>query len=218
MDNGLSKTQTAYQMLLDEILEGKLYPGQRLVERELVKRLGISKTPVREALLRLKEEGLVQGVLNQSVSVTRITITDVVEIYDLREVLEGLAAKTAAIKITSHSSNRLKELIAISEKYCIENNLKEYAEVDLELHNLIGVISENQRLCDALSRFRNQSRILIRNVIKLLGRGGKVSLREHKAIVEAIVGGNPELAEKRAKEHIHEAKKAVMRLLDSMGW
>lgn len=218
MENGLSKTQTAYQMLLDEILEGKLYPGQRLVERELVKRLGISKTPVREALLRLKEEGLVQGVLNQSVSVTRITIKDVVEIYDLREVLEGLAAKTAAVRITSQSSKSLKELIALSEKYCIENNLKEYAEVDLELHNLIGVISENQRLCDALSRFRNQSRILIRNVIKLLGRGGKVSLREHKAIVEAIVGGNPELAEKRAKEHIHEAKKAVMRLLDSMGW
>ena len=212
-----SKTELAYQILLDEILEGRLYPGQRLIERELVTQLGMSKTPVREALLRLKEEGLLQGVLNQSVSVARITFKDAVEIYDMREVLEGLAAKTAAAKITPQSEKKLLALIELSEKYCKENKMKEYAEADLELHHLIGLISDNQRLCEALSRFRNQSRILIRNVTKLLGRGGKVSLMEHKEIVQAIVNKDPELAEIKAKEHIRKARQSVFELLDALG-
>jgi len=218
MESYPSKTEKVYKILQEDIIERRLLPGQRLVERELIERLGVSKTPVREALARLKKDGLVKGSLHQSVFVTRILRKDAVEIYDLREVLEGLAAKGAAEKITPKKVEELHSIIKLSEECVKENDLKEYARLDLEFHSLIGMISGNERLCEIMQHLHYQTRLLMSTSMTLPGRGAKISLSEHKKIVEAIIDQNPELAEKMAKEHIRNTRKAVLDWFDRTQW
>jgi len=180
--------------------------------------LGVSRTPVREALARLKKDGLVEGALHQSVVVARILRKDAVEIYNLREVLEGLAAKSAAEKITAGKVKGLRSIIQLSEECIKKDDIKKYAHLDLQFHNLVGIISQNKRLCEIIQHLYYQTRILMRTSMTLPGRGVKVSLSEHKKIVEAIVNRNPDLAEKMAKEHIRKTKKAVLDWFDRTQW
>lgn len=214
----ISKTDTVYKKLQKNIVEGKLPPGHRLAVTELVGEFGVSKTPIREALLRLKNEGLVKGSLHQVLLVAHLSSKDAAEIYDMREVLEGLAARSAAKKISPKGATELKALIRRSEEYCNRENIKALTQIDLQLHDLIAKMSENKRLCDTLKRFRNQTQILIRTSMYLLGKGGRQALIDHRRIVDAIVKKNPELAESRAREHIQKFREAVVRWLRTTGW
>lgn len=213
-----SKSEKVYKILREEIIQRKFPPGERLVERDLIKKFGISKTPIREAIIRLKKDGLVEGSLRQSASVIRISRKDVVEIYDLREILEGLAAKYAAEEITSEKAEKLRLIIRLSENCLKENNFKEYSRFDLKFHNSIGIISENKRLYQMMQSLRYQIRILMTTSITLLGRGMKESLSEHKKIVETIVNQNSDLAEKMAKEHVRKTKEVVLDWFDRAQW
>ena len=97
--NAFSKSKKIYNLIIKEIVTGKIFPGQRLTERELIAKYGMSKTPIREALNKLEENGIVTYELNKGFSVVRISHCDVEEIYELREVLEGLAAKKVVEKL-----------------------------------------------------------------------------------------------------------------------
>jgi len=218
MGNYSSKAEKVYKILRKNIIERKLLPGQKLVERELIEKLGVSKTPVREALTKLKKDGLVEGNLRQSASVIRVSRKDVVEIYNLREVLEALAAKCAAEKITPEKAEELRSNIQLSEEYVKENNLKEYTRLDLKFHNLVEIISENKRLYEMAQYLRYQVKVLMTTSITLPGRGVKVSLSEHKKIVEAIINQNPNLAERMAKKHVRKTRKAVLDWFDRTQW
>jgi len=213
-----SKSEKVYKILREEIIQRKFPPGERLVERDLIKKFGISKTPIREAIIRLKKDGLVEGSLRQSASVIRISRKDVVEIYDLREILEGLAAKYAAEEITSEKAEKLRLIIRLSENCLKENNFKEYSRFDLKFRNSIGIISENKRLYQMMQSLRYQIRILMATSITLLGRGMKESLSEHKKIVETIINQNSDLAEKMAKEHVRKTKEVVLDWFDRAQW
>jgi DNA-binding GntR family transcriptional regulator len=218
MKNNSSKSEKVYKIIQDDIIERRFLPGQMLVERELIEKLGVSKTPVREALARLKRDGLVEGTLHRSIVVSRILRKDAVEIFDLREILEGLAARGAAEKITPEKAKEIHSIIQLSEECIKKNNLKEYAPLDLRFHNLIRIISENERLCEMMQRLHYQIRILMRTSITLPGRGGRVSLNEHKKIVKEIVNRNPDLAEKMAKEHIKKTKESILDWFDRVQW
>lgn len=218
MKNNSSKSEKVYKIIQDDIIERRFLPGQMLVERELIEKLGVSKTPVREALARLKRDGLVEGTLHRSIVVSRILRKDAVEIFALREILEGLAARGAAEKITPEKAKEIHSIIQLSEECIKKNNLKEYAPLDLQFHNLIRIISENERLCEMMQRLHYQIRILMRTSITLPGRGGRVSLNEHKKIVKEIVNRNPDLAEKMAKEHIKKTKESILDWFDRVQW
>lgn len=218
MIESLGKTEMVYKALQEDIIEGRLSPGQRLVERELMEKFGVSKTPVREALVRLKQDGLIDGALHQGVSVIRISRKDAVEIYDLREILEGMAAKKVAEKITPDNAEKLDSIIQLFEKHGRKNDLKAYAQLDVKFHDLIGVLSNNQRLYQMVRRIYHQSRILLRTSLNLPIRGPEVSLGEHKKVVEAIVNKNPSLAEKMAREHIKNTREAVLDWFDRTYW
>lgn len=218
MESHSSKTERIYKILLDRIIERKLLPGQRLVERDLIEKLGVSKTPIREALARLRKDGLVDGTLYQSAFVARISRKDAAEIYDLRRVLEGLAARGAAEKITPKQAQKLRSIIQMSQACVKENKVKEYTRLDLEFHSLIGDISENERLLKIMRQLRYQANILMATSVTLPGRGVRVSLSEHKKVVEAIVNQNPELAEKMAEKHVIKTRKAVIDWFDRTQW
>lgn len=212
----LSKADIIYKALQEEIVEGRISPGERLVERNLMERFKVSKTPVREALLKLKQDGLVEGGLYQGISVIRISREDAIEIYDLREVLEGLAARKAAERITLEEATKLRSFIEVFQECVEKNDVKRYTLLDLKFHNLLGKIGKNKRLMDMMQRFHSQSRVLLRTSLNLPTRGPLVSFNEHKKIIRRILDKNPHLAERMAKEHVRKTKQAVLEWFDNL--
>lgn len=204
-----NKTEKVYELLLRSIIDRSFSPGQRLVERNLAKKLGVSKTPVREALKKLKEEGLVEGTAYHGFFVARISRKDIEEIYALREVLEGLAARDATKKINQEQIRELNSIVQSFENYVRDKDFEYYNLVDLKFHNLLAAISENKRLSKIMQLLRNQTRILMSTSVILPGRI-EASLEEHKKIINAIVSQEPDLAEQFAREHIKNVKKAVL--------
>ncbi len=213
-DPRLNKAESAYEQVTQWIFSRELLPGQRLVERDLAGRLELSKTPVREALLRLREDGLVNGNFNTGVYVTMITAKDALEIIDMREALEGLAARRAAEKATAGDLAELRSTIAKMEHFLSQNMVQEYARQDLDFHFKIVDISGNVRLRDMLRKLRMQYRVLMISTMKLPGRGIKTTFPEHQAVCEAIVRGDPQAAEESARRHIGFIRDAVEEWLE----
>jgi DNA-binding GntR family transcriptional regulator len=212
----MNKSESAYEYISQSILNRDLQPGERLVEREIARQLELSKTPVREALLRLREDGLVDGNFNSGVYVSRITPEDAIGILDIREALEGMAARRAAETAQSEDLADLRSIMAKMEHFLTNNMSQEYARQDVELHLKIVNISGNIRLQDILRKIRMQSKLLMASTMKLPGRGIKQTFTEHQAVCEAIVGRDPEAAEKSAREHIHRIREAVKKWMEVM--
>jgi len=207
-----SKTEKVYDLLAESIIKQRLSPGERLVERSLAERLGVSKTPVREALNRLKEEGLAEGTPYSGFFVARISPEDIEEIYELREVLEGLSAREATRKINEEQIKELNSIIQSFENCVRKKELEDYSSLDLKFHNLLAGISKNGRLFQTMQLLRNQTRILMSTSVVLPGRV-EASLKEHKKIMDAIVSHKSDLAEQFAREHIRNVKRAVLKSL-----
>jgi DNA-binding GntR family transcriptional regulator len=198
----VSLKDQAYLAIKRAILSLKLNPGTALVESELADQLGISKTPVRTALHELEREGLVTKVLYKGTYVSEITLRDVREIFQLRAVLEGLAARLATPAFNPNELARAKEILRLMEAAIQlgDNDLaSQYGE---QFHDLILMEADNQRLQlvvrnldDQVHRFR----LLSDQISGRLQR----SLGEHKKILKAIEHGDPDLAEQRVKEHLH---------------
>ena len=217
MKRKLNKTEKVYNSLSNDIIEGKLYPGQRLIEKELINKYGISKTPIREALSKSEKLGLVQKIFNQGFTVKKITKKDAEELYDLREVLEGFAARKVVERISSYEIEKLKRIIDKFEEYIKKNDIKSYAKDDVNFHSFLGQISGNRRLCEMMKSLYCQSRILLNTSLVLPERGMKISISEHKKIINAIINHDSEQAEIYAKEHIANTRNAILKWFDTIG-
>lgn len=204
-----SKTDRVYDILLENIIRRVLLPGENLVERDLAQKLGVSKTPVREALARLEREGLIQGASYHGFSVTELSENDAIEIYDIREIVDGLAARRAAEKVNKEQVKELQFVIQSFRYYVKKNDLKSYNSLDIKFHNLLGAISGNRRLCEMMQRLRDQTRILMTTSVTLTGRA-EASLAEHTKILDAIARRDADLADQLSREHIRNVKKAVL--------
>jgi len=209
LQNYPSRAEKVYEILLESITKRRILPGERLVERVLAKKLGVSKTPIREALNRLKEEGLVEGTPYRGYSVAKISLKDIEAIYDLREVLEGLAARKAAEKITKKQIRQLKSILQSLENCSKEKEWEHYYLLDLEFHNLLTAISKNERLFQIARLLENQTKLLM-SVSIMLPETIEDSLKEHREILNAVGNHKPDLAEQLAREHIRNVKKIVL--------
>jgi len=214
LQNYPSKTEKVYDLLLESIIKRRLSLGQRLVERDLAEKLGVSKTPIREALNRLKKEGLVEGAPYRGFFVAQISPKDMEEIYKLREVLEGLAARDASEKINKGQTRQLNSIVQSLENYVEGKDLESYSSLDLKFHNLLAAISKNERLSQTMQLLQNQTRILMSTSVVLPGRV-EASLKEHKKITDAVMSHKSNLAEQFAREHIKNVRKAVLVSLKS---
>ena len=193
--------------LRNAIFDNRLKPGDRLIEISIASSMGVSRTPVREALRQLEIEGLATNLPRKGTIVVGITIDDAIEIYDLREVLEGLAARNACLNISRLEIRRLKEIISFMEDN-IEN--KDAIEtVHREFNDIILNASRNKRLKLQLEHSYEYLQSLIK--VSLDGLDERLtSLEEHKRIVLAIEQGDEYLAEKEARNHILNAKKRFL--------
>ena len=191
----------AYEAIKAAILSLSLKPGEPLVERTLAARLGISKTPIRGALVKLEREGLVTMVPFKGAIVARIYKDDIREIFQLREALEGLAARLAAPMFSEADYAEGRKLLLAAEQAFQEERYAECSQVGHGLHDLILRRADNIRLRsivrnldDHLQRFRLIS-------AEIPGRLARSS-QEHVQILEALRARDPALAERLMREHL----------------
>jgi len=200
----------AYERLLRAIEDGELVPGSRLREAELAERFQISRTPVREALGRLEAQGLVAHEPHRGASVAQLDYGQVSELYDLREVLEGTAARLAAIHASAVETEILEEMVARDRT--LLGDAPALARTNRLFHRQIHGAARNRFLQSTLETMR-LSLVLLPGATTLAAPDRAAeSLAEHAAIVAAIRAHDGDGAEAAARTHIRAAFKARIRI------
>ena len=202
-----SLSREAYQALRSAILNRALAPGSKLSVRPLSEGLGLSPTPVKEALYALEREGLVTAVPNRGYFVPRFGAADVPEIYELREALESQSARLAAQRAGPVLAATLRRLLA-EQREGGGDDLERYGDLDLEFHRALWEASGNRRLAQMAETIAGQLRLLISTSAMVPGRIAS-SLEEHAAIVEAIERRRPAQAASAMRRHVKRAGRTV---------
>jgi DNA-binding GntR family transcriptional regulator len=190
-------TELAYLHIKRYILEGSFGEGTKLTEDALAAQLGISKSPVREALNRLESEGLVTIEPRRGAYVRRFSLQEACDLYALREVLEVHAVGLA--KITPQFLNDLAESIHRIKRDLKERNTIAYVEEDIRFHNLIASATGNKELCRTLDNISQKSALCRSRTYRLVAAASPDC---HDRIYEALKEGNRELAQQAMREHI----------------
>ena len=201
----LSLEEKVYSTLEEEILSGRLPSGEVLREQALSKRLGVSRTPIRGALHRLAEEGLVEISANRGATVAGVTGEDVTDIYLIRERLEGLASRLAAERMTDEEKEELKRSVELSEFYIARADAERLKEQDTEFHKIIYQASGNRLLCKILSDLHKNIKTYRKEALASPGRM-ESSVAEHREILEAILAGNADGADSLTSLHIQRSR------------
>lgn len=201
-----------FQTLRQAILRGTLQPGERLMEIHLAQKLGVSRTPVREAIRMLELEGLVIMVPRRGAIVAEITVSDLEDVLEVREALEELAVRKACQNMTEE---QLEELKAAAERF--ENSLKgedliACAQADVDFHELICKATQNRRLIQILNNIREQ--IYRYRLENLKDKGSHLNLvEEHAAICRALEERSEEKATEAIRVHIAHQKCSIIESL-----
>ena len=202
-------SQKVYRALKTEIIKGSLKPGTKLSEGKIAEQMGVSRTPVREALKELAAEGFVKMNPNQAVVVSNASVEDVQEVLQIRGVLEGLAARLVAPIINREEVKELEKYLKQME-YCIsKDDALAFSEMDAEFHELILNICGNNRLIQFRKNLSDQAhRYRIRS-LNIPGRL-KYSLKEHRDIVEALKRKDSEQADRLSQKHVENVLKNIL--------
>lgn len=194
--------EKVYRQLLDDIREGQFHPGERIKEASIAKRLGISRTPVREAIRRLQSEGRVTIEPQRGAVVAELNRLEVSELYLLRQQLEGIAARFAA----QHASDmEIEQMETILERVHGENaDKRTLNQGNWDLHHAIFYAAKNRYLLKAFNAISDDL-ALLRGARYIPEDRPEELYHEHKAIVDAIRSRDPEGAERAAKDHIESS-------------
>ena len=209
--------QKAYSILKNLIIERKLLPGQKIPQEKLARDLGISRTPLISALKFLEHEKLVESVPRRGFFVRLFSKEEMVYIFELREVLEGLAARRAAAKITD---SQIKKLNSFFQHFAEQKNIsdyKGYAREDRRFHNFVIDVGAKEFL---------KSILLTTNIISFsyqvlhsegLVRPPNETIQEHLAVIEAIKERNPKAAEDLMRRHFKKSLTYLKREINGKG-
>jgi DNA-binding GntR family transcriptional regulator len=198
------------QQLLKEILGGQLAPGTVLNEVELAGRLGVSRTPVREALRHLAEHGLVEDRANHSAQVRRLGPERLRETYQVREALEGMAAELACGSLTPEDFVRLDELVAAVADANDARSFDACHRLDVELHRLIARRSGNAMLAREIERFHDLVQ-LVRACVAEQPGAVALAFRQHRQIIQALRARRPAQARQAMVNHIRASCAVAVR-------
>lgn len=213
-NNLLSIREHAYIYLKEMILEGELKAGDRLIERELAGKLGISRTPIREALFRLESQGFVKTVPRKGVVVTNISETEVIEVFTILASLEVLAVKLAAGRMDRETQleldQKIEELMELKDQAEENFNLEH-----IQMNRLINKASKSPKLFEILSGLIDYIHMAANMGYETPGRR-KESLREHIDIMKALRDKEAEMAEYLMRIHIENSKKAYITYIENI--
>ncbi|MCR4434657.1 MAG: GntR family transcriptional regulator [Clostridiales bacterium] len=202
--NNSSLRARVFNQLQNDILNGKYQYGESLIETKLCDELGVSRTPIREAIRQLELEGLVMSIPNKGTIVKGITSKDIEDIWTIRMMIEGLAARWATEKMTPEELEELKEAVELEEFYTQKNGVEQLLKFDSRFHEIMYRASKSNPLMQTLSAFHHYIRRARSASLCSPGRARKV-LEEHKAILQAMMEGDADKAEKLTIEHVRNA-------------
>lgn len=200
------------ETLRDAIRRGILEPGERLMEVQLADELGISRTPVREAIRKLEQEGYVIMMPRRGTYVSDVSVSDVKEIFEIRSALESLATGLAARRIEPEELETLQNLLIEIEGYIKKNDIDKIVETDIKFHGLLYQVSRNERLVAIISNLKEQ---LARFRTLSMSYPGRLqeTLEEHSDMVEAIANGDVSAARDAAEHHMERAEKTLLKAM-----
>jgi DNA-binding GntR family transcriptional regulator len=202
----------------DGVRDGRYVPGQRLVEADLIRDLGVGRNSVREALSRLSSDGLIAVEPHRGASIRRLSRRDVVQFYQLREVLEGLAARLAASSIDAPGHrDRFTAALEAMRRAAQTEQMPEYVDEDIRFHRAIAELAEHPRLLELVDQLQVQTfRVQFRSSLARDRTGMRgYSTAEHEALAEAILSGDAERAGNLMREHLRHTSDGVMQLPDT---
>jgi DNA-binding GntR family transcriptional regulator len=198
-----SLADQAYEGLLTAISEGRLKPGQAIRETALAEELGISRTPIREALQRLARDGLVRLDARNGARIGELSLQEIHELYDLREILEGSVARFAALNARALERQRLEAILAREAEQL--GDPAALARLNKLFHRTLCEAACNRYLTSAVATFSTTLLLLGPTTLAAQHRADE-SHREHRQVVEAVAEGKPERAEEIMRAHIRRAR------------
>ena len=208
-----SQTLRAYHELRRRILENEMPAGAQYLEQTLADELGMSRTPVREALIRLSDERLVEVKPRHGARVLPVSVSDMGEIYELLSTLEAIAAQRVAERgLNSGQLARLETAVAGMDQSLDRNDLTAWSTYDREFHNAIVELSGNRRLAQVVAMFRDQAHRARMQTLTLRPKPTQ-SNRDHAAVVAAIRKRDGNTAYEIHRRHRQEAGRMLLRLL-----
>jgi len=205
------------ELMVNDIITGAIAQGQKLNEPELARIHGISRGPLREAMSRLEAMRLITRTPNVGARVITLSYEELLEIYQIRETLEGLAAKLAAQGMSVDEKSNLRLLLNSHRKHILDNQGQSYfqQEGDVDFHYCIIQGSKNQRLIDMLAGDLYQLVRMYRYQFSVSSNRPQQALKEHDQICSTIEEGDADLAEWLMKRHINNARNNIMQRMQT---
>lgn len=214
-EGDLTRAEEVYQEIRRGILKGEFAPAAALSEYQLAAQFKLSRTPVREALMRLEHEGMVRTVVGRTTFVTQLTPHDIMEIYQVREQLESYAARIAAERMDSEGLCQLEHIIEQMHDGAAAGYAKETFETDVNLHKTIIRTTQNNRMIAILATLDDQMH-RIRSMWPRTPRWLDGTLAEHDLIVKCITHHDPDGSEDAMRKHLRSSCEHAIRFLMPM--
>lgn len=203
-----SLTSIIFDKIREDILNGKYQRGEKLVEAKLADELGVSRTPVREALKQLELDGLVDNIPNRGVVVKGISALDVQDIYTIREAVEAIAAGWAVERMSDEEIESLQEIYELMEFYTFKKDVDKIFELNTTFHETIYRGTKSRYLEHILKDFQQFIKSTRRKALGLEGRA-ESALVEHKSIVDAFKSRDKETAVELTRKHVGQSQRLV---------
>ncbi|MCI6242823.1 MAG: GntR family transcriptional regulator [Lachnospiraceae bacterium] len=208
-----SLSAKVFHSIREDILNGKYQANEELKEKNIGEELGVSRTPVREALRQLELEGLVHIIPNKGAFVENVTLKDIKDIYEIRTLLEGLCARWAAENITKEQLEELEETVFLSDFHYSKENWDQILVLDNRFHEIVYEACGSKELTRVLRDYHHYLQRIRRITLEQKERA-RASTDEHRAIAEALKARDAATAEECAKLHI----KNTISNMDKIGW
>lgn len=210
MDEFLPLRDVVFNTLRQAILTGELKPGERLMEIHLANRLGVSRTPIREAIRKLELEGLVKMIPRRGAEVAQITEKSMNDVLEVRRAMDVLCVELACERISDEELEHLKKACTDFEQAVKTKDAKRIAQADVALHDIILHATGNMRLIQLVNNLSEQMYRYRFEYIKDFSQHERL-VEEHRIIYESLVQKDKETASQAAKTHIDNQKKAIIR-------
>ena len=212
-DDHYSLNSRVFHTIREDILNGKYQANEELKEKSIGEEMGVSRTPVREALRQLELEGLVHIIPNKGAFVENVTLKDIKDIYEIRSLLEGLCARWAANNITKEQLEELEETVFLSDFHFSKENWDQMVELDNRFHEIVYEACGSKELTRVLRDYHHYLQRIRKITLEQKTRA-RASMDEHCKIAEALKARDAAEAERCASIHIRN----TISNMDKIGW
>ena len=213
---GILRTKSLPAAVKDEIVKmiisGQIEPGQKLTEMDLAEQLGVSRGPIREALLGLEEAGLISIAKNRGVFVREVSASEARELYELREALEVMAGRRLVDHITPEGVAQLRAMIAEMDASMKRDDMDSYFPQNVNFHDAIVEMAGNAKLLQAYRRLINEMHLMRRHEI-VKSKGMANSVAEHIVLVDALESRSPDAVEEITRRHVRGGQLRLINML-----